>query len=117
MRLSELAKSRLIETREFISYLQLNNLKVYGITTGFADLRNISVNPERSAELSRNLILSHDAAIGDPLPDDITLGAMLIRANTLAKGHSGFSVEGSNFGPFMGQHNIGQNIYSIKLNS
>jgi histidine ammonia-lyase len=82
---------------------------VYGITTGFADLRNISVNPERSAELSRNLILSHDAAIGDPLPDDITLGAMLIRANTLAKGHSGFSVEGIFHSFFLSQSHIPNN--------
>jgi len=37
--------------------------------------------------------MSHDAGIGDPLPDDIVLGAMFIRANSLARGHSGFSIK------------------------
>lgn len=38
--------------------------------------------------------MSHAAGIGAPLPLDIVLGAMLIRANALAKGHSGFTEEG-----------------------
>src|SRR5690606_19765069 len=44
-------------------------------------------------ELSCNIILSHDAGIGKPLPEDVTLGAMWIRAQSLMKGYSGFSVE------------------------
>ena len=49
IKISENAKIRLKETREFINFVQLNNHKVYGITTGFADLRNFAVNPEKSA--------------------------------------------------------------------
>lgn len=87
---------RLEEARSFIEYLLSQNIKVYGITTGFADLRNRAVPPEQASELSRNLILSHDAAIGKLLPKDIVRGAMVIRANSLAKGYSGFQVESLN---------------------
>jgi len=44
--LSEQSKARLLETRSFIDYLQKNNKTVYGITTGFADLRKVPVSPE-----------------------------------------------------------------------
>ena len=44
--------------------------------------------------MSKNILLSHDAGIGEALPYDVVLGAMLIRANALAKGYSGFTEEG-----------------------
>jgi len=68
-------------------------MRVYGLTTGFADLRNTAVDAEKAAELSRNMILSHDAGIGSPLSSEITLGAMYLRAHSLSKGYSGFSSE------------------------
>lgn len=85
---------RLDETRAFIEYLLQNNKKVYGLTTGFADLRECVVSPEHAAELSVNIIRSHDAGIGRSLPRDVVLGAMLLRANSLSKGNSGFSRAG-----------------------
>jgi histidine ammonia-lyase len=47
--MSEKTIERLNETREFINHLVENNIKTYGITTGFADLRNYIVAPEKSA--------------------------------------------------------------------
>lgn len=87
---------RLDETRSFVDYLLANNIKVYGLTTGFADLRNRSVSPSQAAELSANIIQSHDAGIGAPLSPDIVLGAMVLRANSLSKGYSAFTKEGMN---------------------
>lgn len=87
---------RLNKTRSFIDYLLSQNIKVYGITTGFADLRNKTVRPDQASELSRNLIISHDAGIGALLSKEIVRGAMVVRANSLAKGYSGFRVESLN---------------------
>lgn len=85
--------ARLHEVRRFIEKLLQSNAAVYGLTTGFADLRNKAVSPDKASELSRNIIESHDAGIGTPLSEEIVLGAMIIRANALAKGYSGFQEE------------------------
>ena len=86
------AAERLNETRAFVDHLLKNNIKVYGLTTGFADLRHQAVDPLRASQLSYNLIQSHDAGIGAPLSRKVTLGAMIVRASSLAKGHSGFQL-------------------------
>jgi histidine ammonia-lyase len=87
------ATLRLNDTRAFVDHLLSNNIKVYGITTGFADLRHQAIDPTRAAELSCNLIQSHDAGIGASLPQDLIFAAMVVRASSLAKGHSGFQLE------------------------
>ncbi len=81
------------KTRGFIDFLLKHDIEVYGVTTGLADLRNQKVNPVEAAQFSCNLIESHDAGIGIPIPHDITLGAMIARASSLAKGNSGFQLK------------------------
>lgn len=66
---------------------------VYGINTGFGIFAEQRIPSEDSAKLSRNLILSHAVGTGDPLPDEIVRAAILVRANTLAKGFSGVRVD------------------------
>lgn len=87
------ASEDLQKTRDFIDFLLKNNIEVYGVTTGLADLRNQKVNPLNAAQFSCNLIESHDAGIGSPIPQDVTLGAMTARASSLAKGYSGFQLK------------------------
>jgi histidine ammonia-lyase len=62
---------------------------VYGINTGFGIFSDQRIPAEDSAKLSRNLILSHAVGTGDPLDDEVVRAAILVRANTLAKGYSG----------------------------
>lgn len=66
---------------------------VYGINTGFGVFAEKRIPPEHSAQLSRNLILSHAVATGPPFADEIVRAAILVRANTLAKGYSGIRVK------------------------
>lgn len=94
LHIEENALNRLKKTRRFIDFLLENKRKVYGLTTGFADLRNTNVSAPEAAQLSVNILLSHDAGIGPSLPRDVTLGAMLLRAISLSRGYSGFSPEG-----------------------
>lgn len=93
LEISEEVLQRLDQTREFIGYLLGKKISVYGLTTGFADLRRIVIPANQADELSYNIIHSHDAGIGAPLPMDVTLGAMILRAHSLSKGYSGFSKE------------------------
>jgi len=61
----------------------------YGVNTGFGDLANVRIEPDNLALLQERLILSHCAGVGEPLPDEVVRGMLLLRANTLARGHSG----------------------------
>ena len=62
---------------------------VYGVNTGFGDLAGVRIAEDRIVELQRRLILSHSAGLGESLEDDAVRGMLLLRANTLARGHSG----------------------------
>ena len=65
----------------------------YGITTGFGAFKNKIISPEESAQLQRNIVVSHAVGVGDPFDVPTTRAIMLIRANTLARGFSGIRLE------------------------
>lgn len=65
---------------------------VYGINTGFGPLADVLIAPQQAGELSTNLLVSHAVGLGDLLPREVVRAAMLIRANTLARGNSGVRV-------------------------
>lgn len=66
---------------------------VYGITTGFGKLADVMISPEKVEELQLNLILSHACGVGEVLPKEVVRAMMVLRANALAKGHSGIRLE------------------------
>ena len=65
----------------------------YGINTGFGRFVSKTIPPELAAELQLRLLRSHACGVGEPYPDEVVRGAMLLRANTLAKGYSGARIE------------------------
>ena len=65
----------------------------YGVNTGFGRFVSESIPPEQAAELQLRLLRSHACGVGEPYPDDVVRAALLLRANTLAKGYSGARVE------------------------
>jgi histidine ammonia-lyase len=62
---------------------------VYGVNTGFGALAEVRISAREVAELQRNLVRSHAAGVGEPLPRDATRAMMLLRAAVLATGRSG----------------------------
>ena len=65
---------------------------VYGITTGFGRFADVAIPRERLRELQQNLVRSHAAGVGDPLPDEVVRAMIALRANALARGRSGIRV-------------------------
>ncbi len=61
----------------------------YGINTGFGTLAEVRIERADLARLQRNLVLSHAAGVGAPLPLPEARALVLLRANVLAKGYSG----------------------------
>lgn len=62
---------------------------VYGLNTGFGALAEVRISAAQVADLQRNLVRSHAAGVGAPLPRDATRAMMLLRAAVLATGRSG----------------------------
>ncbi len=66
---------------------------VYGITTGFGAFKDRIIEPDQVEQLQRNIVMSHAVGVGEPFDRPTVRALMLIRANTLAKGHSGIRLE------------------------
>ena len=66
---------------------------VYGMTTGFGRLAEVVIEPGDRGALQHNLIRSHAAGVGEPLSRESVRAIMLLRANALARGHSGCRTE------------------------
>ena len=66
---------------------------IYGITTGFGAFKDRVIPPDQVRALQRNIVMSHAVGVGRPLDTAVVRAMMVIRANTLAKGHSGIRSE------------------------
>lgn len=62
---------------------------IYGVNTGFGSFANVRIDDTRLAHMQRNLILSHAAGVGDPLPRDVVRAMMCALAASLARNRSG----------------------------
>ncbi|PSN90783.1 hypothetical protein B9Q03_05975, partial [Candidatus Marsarchaeota G2 archaeon OSP_D] len=90
---SPLALKRVSEAHSYVQKLIEEERVVYGVTTGFGSLSSKMVSKNDAEKLQRNLVRSHSAGVGERLPERLVRAAMLLRLNTLLKGHSGASPE------------------------
>ncbi len=79
--------------REALEKLLAKGGVIYGVNTGFGALSEHMIPSEELGLLQSNLIRSHAASAGPPLPADVVRAMMLLRANTLLKGYSGIRPE------------------------
>jgi histidine ammonia-lyase len=75
--------------RAVVDALVAENRVSYAITTGVGKLSDVRIAGEQIRELQVNLVRSHAVGVGEPLSAPETRAMMLLRANSLAKGHSG----------------------------
>src|SRR5580658_150575 len=66
---------------------------VYGVNTGFGKLADVRIPAGQLAQLQTNLVRSHACGLGEPLSEAESRAMLLLRANVLAKGHSGVRPE------------------------
>src|SRR3989440_2512391 len=92
--LSDEARTKMRAARELVERAAHGTREhTYGINTGFGRFVSKSIPEELTEELQLRLLRSHACGVGDPYPDEIVRAAMLLRANTLAKGNSGARIE------------------------
>ncbi|HEX5829422.1 MAG TPA: histidine ammonia-lyase [Gemmatimonadaceae bacterium] len=87
------ARERVRAARAFVESIVADGRVVYGITTGFGKLATVRIAPDDVRPLQRNLVLSHAMGVGEPLPTDAVRAMLLLRAQSLAFGHSGARAE------------------------
>jgi histidine ammonia-lyase len=87
------ARARVVQAREFVDRQFASGEAIYGVTTGFGRLANISIDPADAVELQLNLVRSHAAGTGEPLQIALVRAAGVLRANSLSAGHSGVKPE------------------------
>ncbi len=71
------------------SKMQNINCPVYGITTGFGSLYNITIPEEDLSQLQYNLVVSHACGMGETVSPDIVRIMLLLKVQSLSYGHSG----------------------------
>jgi histidine ammonia-lyase len=62
---------------------------VYGVNTGFGSLSNKRIEGDQLREVQTNLLRSHAAGVGEPLPEDVVRAMLLLLAGSLCRGMSG----------------------------
>ncbi len=87
------ARRALIESRARVDRAIASNQTIYGINTGFGKLANVRIPPGQLDQLQTNLIRSHAAGVGNPLPEAVVRAVMLLRANVLLRPTSGVRAE------------------------
>ena len=89
VQISEDAKQKINKARAYVETKLDEKAVVYGLTTGFGKFSDKYISIEDTAQLQRNLIISHSCGMGDPLPTEAVRAAMLLRCNALCRGNSG----------------------------
>jgi histidine ammonia-lyase len=88
--LADSARNRMASARELVEGVGQEH--TYGVNTGFGRFVSAHIPEELAEELQLRLLRSHACGVGEPYPDEVVRGAMLLRANALAKGFSGARV-------------------------
>ncbi|MEW6543690.1 MAG: histidine ammonia-lyase [Nitrospirota bacterium] len=88
-RLSPRARRRMAASHAVIRRASAGDEPVYGVNTGFGKLADQRIPAADIRQLQLNLVRSHAAGVGEPLTREETRGVLLLRANVLARGHSG----------------------------
>src|SRR5258706_14077875 len=83
------AARRVDSARAVIDRAVAEDRVVYGVTTGFGKFADVSIPKEKLRELQANLVRSHAAGVGEPLPREAVRALILPRATCLATGFSG----------------------------
>ena len=94
LELSDDARQRILRCRKYLDKkIAESDVPIYGVTTGFGSLCNVSVDKDRLAQLQVNLIMSHACGVGSRVPNDIVKIMLFLKAQSLSYGYSGCQVE------------------------
>jgi histidine ammonia-lyase len=89
---SSSAEERIGRARKLIDRWVKEKKVIYGITTGFGAMCNVTIPEEDTQKLQENILMSHAAGVGQPLPIEAVRAIMALRIHDLSMGHSGCKI-------------------------
>ncbi len=90
IQLSYDAQKCIVECRKYLDRkIEETTSPIYGVTTGFGSLCNVSIGQDYLAQLQINLMMSHACGTGDRVPNDIVKIMLLLKIQSLSYGFSG----------------------------
>ncbi len=94
IRLGEESRARIIKCRTYLDERMKNQkAPIYGVTTGFGSLCNVSVDKDQLSQLQKNLVMSHACGLGDEVRSEIVRLMIALKIKSLAYGYSGCQLE------------------------
>ena len=92
--LSDDAKQRIEKCRNYLNNkMETQKEPIYGVTTGFGSLCNISISKEQLSQLQKNLVMSHACGVGDEVPQEIVKLMLLLKVQNFSFGYSGVQLQ------------------------
>lgn len=94
LELSDDARNQIVRCREYLDKkIAETKVPIYGVTTGFGSLCNVSIGKDHLAQLQINLMMSHACGTGDRVPNEIVKIMLLLKIQSLSYGYSGCQLE------------------------
>ena len=92
--LGEEAVRRIEKCRNYLNQkMETQKVPIYGVTTGFGSLCNISISKEQLSQLQKNLVMSHACGVGDEVPAEVVRLMLLLKAQNFCFGYSGAQLQ------------------------
>lgn len=89
VRLDAAAQAAVLRSAQVVEAIVARGEPVYGINTGFGKLASVRIEREDLETLQRNIVLSHAAGVGEPMPGNVVRLMMALKLTSLAQGASG----------------------------
>jgi histidine ammonia-lyase len=94
LELSQESRERIVKCREYLdNMMKTQKEPIYGVTTGFGSLCNISISKEELSQLQKNLVMSHACGVGEEVPAEIVKIMLLNKIQSLSYGNSGVQLQ------------------------
>jgi len=89
VKVSQSALERITRARALVDKWVREGERIYGVTTGFGALSDVTISFEDTKTLQTNILLSHAAGMGNPMEEDVVRAMMALRINDFCRGNSG----------------------------
>ena len=93
VQLTKGSQHRIKKTRKLIEQWIQDGKTIYGVTTGFGALSDVTISGKDRRQLQENILMSHAAGVGNILDPETVRAVMALRIKDLARGHSGIRLE------------------------